>query len=50
MDFKDTPEEAAFRDEARAWLDANAERLQPGEAAAALEGRADPTLIQRAQA
>jgi len=25
MDFNDTPEEAAFRTEARAWLDANAE-------------------------
>ncbi len=50
MDFKDTPEEAAFRAEARAWLDATAERLQPGEAVAGLEGRADPTLIQRAQA
>lgn len=23
MDFKDTPEEAAFRDEARQWLEAN---------------------------
>jgi acyl-CoA dehydrogenase len=32
MDFKDTPEEAAFRAEARAWLEANAERrLRPGE-------------------
>ena len=25
MDFNDTPEEAAFRAEARAWLDANAQ-------------------------
>ena len=25
MDFNDTPEEAAFRAEARAWLQANAE-------------------------
>ena len=25
MDFEDTPEEAAFRSEARAWLDAHAE-------------------------
>jgi len=31
MDFNDTPQEAAFRAEARAWLDANAERLAPGE-------------------
>ncbi len=27
MDFKDSPEEAAFRAEVRAWLDANARRL-----------------------
>ena len=27
MDFNDTPEEAAFRTEARTWLEANAERL-----------------------
>ena len=31
MDFNDTPEEAAFRAEARAWLEANAEPLAPGE-------------------
>ena len=31
MDFHDTKEEAGFRAEARAWLDANAERLKPGE-------------------
>ncbi len=30
MDFEDTPEEAAFREEARTWLDANADRLDPG--------------------
>jgi alkylation response protein AidB-like acyl-CoA dehydrogenase len=30
MDFNDTPEEAAFRAEARAWLEANAEPLPPG--------------------
>ncbi len=51
MDFKDTPEEAAFRAEACAWLDANAERLQPGERAVGLaEGRAEPGVIARAQA
>jgi len=49
MDFKDTPEEAAFRAEARAWLDANAERLQPGESAASLEGLAHPNVIRNAQ-
>lgn len=31
MDFNDTPEEATFRAEAVAWLEANAERLAPGE-------------------
>ncbi len=31
MDFNDTSEEAEFRAEARAWLDANAERLGPDE-------------------
>ena len=31
MDFNDTPEEAAFRAEARAWLDANAELRDPEE-------------------
>jgi alkylation response protein AidB-like acyl-CoA dehydrogenase len=30
MNFDDTPEEAAFRNEARAWLQANAERRRPG--------------------
>jgi hypothetical protein len=28
MDFNDSPEEAAFRLESRAWLDANATRKQ----------------------
>jgi len=51
MDFNDTAEEAAFRAEARAWLDANAERLQPGERSPGIaEGRADPHMIARAQA
>ncbi|MHC4934408.1 MAG: acyl-CoA dehydrogenase family protein [Planctomycetota bacterium] len=31
MDFSDTPEEAAFRQECRSFLDAHAERLAPGE-------------------
>jgi alkylation response protein AidB-like acyl-CoA dehydrogenase len=50
MDFNDTPEEAGFRAEARAWLETNAERLKPGERAPGLEGRADPAAIKRAQA
>jgi alkylation response protein AidB-like acyl-CoA dehydrogenase len=35
MDFNDTPEEAAFRAEARTWLEANAERREPGEVSGA---------------
>jgi acyl-CoA dehydrogenase len=31
MDFNDTPEQAEFRAEARAWLDKNAERREPGQ-------------------
>ena len=50
MDFNDTPDETEFRAGARAWLDANAERLKPGERAPGLESRADPAAIQRAQA
>ncbi|MBI3782482.1 MAG: acyl-CoA dehydrogenase family protein [Deltaproteobacteria bacterium] len=50
MDFNDTPEEETFRAQAHAWLDANAERLQPGERAAGLESRADPDAIKKAQA
>jgi acyl-CoA dehydrogenase len=49
MDFNDTPEEAAFRAEARAWLDANAQRLQPGERQPGLEGRTEPGAVKRAQ-
>jgi alkylation response protein AidB-like acyl-CoA dehydrogenase len=51
MDFKDTPEEAAFRAEVRAWLDANAERLAPGESNpnVTLE-RSEPGTVKRAQA
>ena len=33
MDFKDTPEEAAFRAEARTWLEKNAEKYSAGETA-----------------
>jgi len=50
MDFKDTAEEAAFRAEVRAWLDANAQRLGPGERNPGLaEGRGSSAAIQRAQ-
>src|SRR3989442_3219113 len=50
MDFNDTAEEAAFRAEVRAWLDANAERLGPRESAPGLDERGRPGTIQRAQA
>ena len=51
MDFNDTPEEAAFRKEVRAWLEANAEKLKPGETMPGLaEGRGSPELIGKAQA
>jgi alkylation response protein AidB-like acyl-CoA dehydrogenase len=49
MDFNDTPEEAAFRAQVRAWLDANAERLKPGGRNPGLEGRTEPGAIKRAQ-
>ena len=50
MDFDDTPEEAAFRAEARAWLDTNAKPKQPGERSASLaEHRTDPAIVARAQ-
>jgi acyl-CoA dehydrogenase len=49
MDFNDTPEEAAFRAEVRAWLDANAERLRPDEAAPGIEERGTAGGVKRAQ-
>jgi acyl-CoA dehydrogenase len=50
MDFNDTPEEAAFRAEARSWLEKNAARLKPGETPPGLEERASGDFVQRAQA
>jgi acyl-CoA dehydrogenase len=50
MHFEDTPEEAAFRAKARAWLEANAEFRGPDDAAADLLGeRADEETIRRAK-
>jgi len=49
MDFDDTPEEAEFRAEARAFLDANATPLAPGELPPDLFERDDPDLVKRAQ-
>jgi alkylation response protein AidB-like acyl-CoA dehydrogenase len=51
MDFEDTPEEAAFRAEARSWLDAHAERpLMPGESRPLANEARTPEAVQRAQA
>jgi acyl-CoA dehydrogenase len=51
MDFNDTPEEAAFRAEARAWLDANAELADPDAPTPnLLSEREDPAAIAAAQA
>lgn len=51
MDFNDTPEEAAFRAEVRAWLDANAKLRGPDDSAADVLGeRAGDEIIKAAQA
>jgi acyl-CoA dehydrogenase len=50
MDFDDTPEEAAFRTEARAWLDAHAElRADADESLAALRDAENSEAVQQAQ-
>ena len=49
MDFNDTPEEAAFRKEVRAWLDANARRKSDDRQS--FRARIDdPELLKRAKA
>jgi acyl-CoA dehydrogenase len=49
MDFEDSPEEAAFRAEARAWLDANAKPKIKREASDPLDERSDPAAMKRAR-
>jgi acyl-CoA dehydrogenase len=50
MDFDDTPEEAAYRAKARAWLEANAELRDPSETPADVLGeREDAASIQAAK-
>jgi alkylation response protein AidB-like acyl-CoA dehydrogenase len=49
MDFEDTPEEAAFRAEARAFLDANAERRKPGAVEGYRRGQDAPGAMERAK-
>jgi len=51
VDFNDTPEEAAYRTKARAWLSKNAEPIDPNEPAAdPLAEREDEKTIQAAKA
>lgn len=50
MDFNDTPEEAAFRTEVRAWLEANAEPIGPDDKGGDLLGeRTDDATVQAAK-
>ena len=50
MDFNDTPEEAAYRAKARAWLAANAELIDPNEPASdPLAEREDANTLQAAK-
>jgi alkylation response protein AidB-like acyl-CoA dehydrogenase len=51
MDFNDTPEEAAFRLEARTWLEANAELKSDNDKGGdALGERTTPEMVKEAQA
>ncbi len=50
MDFNDTPEEAAFRAEARAWLEANATRAEAGARRNAMSEAESIEVVQAAKA
>ena len=50
MDFNDTPEEAAFRAEARGWLEANAESLGANESVPGMGKLMTPEIVAEAQA
>ncbi len=50
MDFDDTPQEARFRSEVRAFLEANAERRKPGTAEGYRTSQSAPGAIERAKA
>ena len=50
MDFDDTPEEAAFRAEARAWLEAHARRKEPDGSDRLMMQRTDPSHVERCRA
>ena len=49
MDIKDTPEEAEFRAEVRAFLDAHVPLLEKGETPAGMSERGDPDTVKKAQ-
>ncbi|HUD59946.1 MAG TPA: acyl-CoA dehydrogenase family protein [Acetobacteraceae bacterium] len=49
MDFEDSAEEAAFRAEARAFLEANAERRKPGAVEGYRRGQDAPGAMERAK-
>ena len=49
MDFDDSPEEAAFRAEARAWLEANAPLGHPTRTSGMIGERDDPATIEAAK-
>ena len=49
MDFEDTPEEAEFRAGARAFLDKNAKRREPGSGMVYRAGNEDPKFRQWAK-
>jgi alkylation response protein AidB-like acyl-CoA dehydrogenase len=49
MDFEDTPDEAAFRSEARAFLQANTERRKPGAVEGYRRGQDVPGAMERAK-
>ena len=51
MDFNDTPEEAAFREKAQTWLNANAELKDPNDSASGmLSERTDKATISSSKA
>jgi alkylation response protein AidB-like acyl-CoA dehydrogenase len=50
MDFSDTPDEARFRAEARAFLEENAERRKPGAVEGYRRGQDAPGALERARA
>jgi acyl-CoA dehydrogenase len=49
MDFEDSPEEATFRAEVRAWLDANAKPKVKREASDPMDERSDPAAMKKAR-